>query len=112
MTPRAATATAIYIDEFDVTRSAGPLFDDSFNRSITLSGGAGTTLSSGVNFAGGGAASYFVHGKVPERTANSGQALVSASNGVLISHRRRSSRRFRWPELSLRAERRPPPRTP
>ena len=85
MTPRAATATAIYIDEFDVTRSAAPLFDDSFNRSLTLSGGAGTTLPSGVNFAGGGAASYFVHGKVAERTANNGQALVSASNGVLIS---------------------------
>ena len=79
-----AAATSIYMDEFSVTRSGSPLYDDSFNQSITLSGGTGTVVPSGIDFADDGPASYFVRGKIPETTANNGQALLDTKNGVLI----------------------------
>lgn len=83
--PRPAAATSINMDEFSVTLNGSPLFDDSFNRSTTLNGGTGATVASGVNFAGGGAASYFVHGAIPESTANNGQALLNTANGIVVS---------------------------
>lgn len=83
--PGSAKATSIYMDEFSVTRSGSPLFDDSFNQNTTLNGGTGSTVASGVNFAGDGPASYFVHGMIPERTANNGQALLDTANGIRVS---------------------------
>ena len=83
--PGSATATSIYMDEFSVTRNGSPLFDDTFNQNTTLSGGTGSTVGSGVNFAGDGPANYFVHGTIPETTANSGQALLNTANGIVVT---------------------------
>ena len=82
--PGMAAATSIYMDELGVTRNGSSLFDDSFNQSITLNGGAGTVVPSGVDFTSGGPADYFVRGKIPETTASNGQALLDTKNGVLI----------------------------
>jgi PEP-CTERM motif len=83
--PSPAAATLIHMDEFSVTLNGSPLFDDSFNQNTTLNGGAGSTVASGVNFAAGGPASYFVHGAIPESTANNGQALLDTANGVVVT---------------------------
>jgi hypothetical protein len=83
--PTPAAAIAINVDEFSVTRNGNPLFDDTFNRSITLNGGTGTTVPSGTNFAGGTAANYFVHGSIPETTANNGQAVLNTANGIVVT---------------------------
>jgi hypothetical protein len=50
-----------------------------------LNGGVGSTVLSGVNFAGDSAASYFVHGAIPESTANNGQALLNTANGIVVT---------------------------
>ena len=83
--PGSAAATSIYMDEFSVTRNGSPLFDDTFNQNTTLSGGTGSTVGSGVNFAGDCPATYFVHGTIPETTANSGQALLNTANGIVVT---------------------------
>ena len=83
--PGSAEATSVNMDEFSVTLNGSPLFDDSFNQNTNLIGGTGTTVASGVNFAGGGAASYFVHGTIPESTTNSGQALLNTANGTVVN---------------------------
>src|SRR5215467_9928820 len=83
--PGSATATSIDMDEFSVTRNGSPIFDDSFNQNTTLNGGTGSSVPSGVNFTGGGPANYFVGGAIPETTANNGQALLSTTNGVLVT---------------------------
>jgi hypothetical protein len=79
-----AAATVVNLDEFSIVRSGTTIFDDSFDRNITLSGGAGTTLSSGTTFSDGTAASYFVRGSIPETTVNNGQAQLNTANGILI----------------------------
>lgn len=80
--PDLAAATTVNADEFSVTRSGSPLFDDSFSRNTTLVGGNGTTVPSGVNFSDGVAANYFVRGSIPESTANNGQATFNTANGI------------------------------
>ena len=82
--PGSATATSIDMDEFSVTRNGSPLFDDTFNQNTTLNGGTGSTVASGTNFSGDGPADYFVHGAIPETTANNGQALLNTANGIEI----------------------------
>jgi hypothetical protein len=83
--PSSAEATSIFMDEFSVTRNGSPLFDDSFNQNATLNGGTGSTVASGVNFAGDGPASYFAHGMIPQSTANNGQALLDTANGIVVT---------------------------
>lgn len=83
--PGTAAATSTPMDEFSVTLSGSPLFDDSFNQNTTLNGGTGSSVPSGVNFTGGGPANYFVHGTIPESTANNGQALLNTANGIRVS---------------------------
>jgi hypothetical protein len=83
--PSPAEATEINMDEFSVTLNGSPLFDDSFNQNITLNGGTGSTVASGVNFAGDGPANYFVQGMIPESTANNGQALLNTANGITVT---------------------------
>jgi len=60
------------------------IFDDSFNRNLSLVGGSGTSLSSGTTFTDGSPANYFVHGTINETTANSGQAVLNTANGDLV----------------------------
>ena len=43
-----AAATVVNVDEFAVVRNGTTIFDDSFNRNITLNGGSGTVLPSGT----------------------------------------------------------------
>jgi len=83
--PGSAKATSIHMDEFSVTLNGSPLFDDSFNQNTTLNGGTGSTVASGVNFAGGSPANYFVHGIIPESTTNNGQALLNTANGIVVT---------------------------
>ena len=84
--PSPAQATSIYIDEFNATLNGSPLFDDTFNQNTTLVGGTGATVASGVNFAGTSTgANYFVHGSIPEQTANNGQALLDTANGTVVT---------------------------
>jgi hypothetical protein len=65
-----AAATVVNVDEFAVVRNGTTIFDDSFNRNITLNGGSGTVLPSGTTFSDGTAANYRVVGSFPETTAN------------------------------------------
>ena len=78
-----AAATVVDLDEFAVVRNGTTIFDDSFNRNTTLSGGSGTVLPSGTTFSDGTAANYRVQGSIPETTANNGQAQLKAANGIL-----------------------------
>jgi len=71
-----AAAIIVYADEFAVVKNGTTIFDDSFNRNTTLSGGNGTVLLSGTNFSDGTPASYFLQGSLPETTANNGQGAV------------------------------------
>ena len=63
-----AAATVVDLDEFAVVRNGTTIFDDSFNRNTTLSGGSGTVLPSGTTFSDGTAANYRVQGSIPETT--------------------------------------------
>ena len=83
--PDTAGATSIFMDEFSVIRNGSPLFDDTFNQNVTLTGGTGSTVSSGVSFTGDGPANYFVGGTIPETTANNGQALLNTANGIVVT---------------------------
>src|SRR5580704_13762524 len=78
-----AAASVVNVDEFAVARNGTTIFDDSFNRDITLNGGSGSVIPSGTTFSDGTAASYFVQGSIPETTANNGQAQLNAANGIL-----------------------------
>ena len=78
-----AAATVVNLDEFAVVRNGTTIFDDSFNRNTTLSGGSGTVLPSGTTFSDGTAANYRVQGSIPETTANNGQAQLNAASGIL-----------------------------
>ncbi len=53
-----AAASVVNLDEFAVVRNGTTIFDDSFNRNITLNGGSGTVIPSGTTFSDGTAASY------------------------------------------------------
>jgi hypothetical protein len=79
-----ATADVVNVDEFAVVNNATQIFDDSFNRTLNLVGGPGTTLSSGANFANGRPASYHVKGTITESTANNGQAKLDTADGTLV----------------------------
>jgi hypothetical protein len=48
-----AAATSIHMDEFAVTRNGSLLFDDTFNQNITLNGGIGSIVPSGVSYSDG-----------------------------------------------------------
>ena len=80
-----AAATVVNVDEFAVSRNGTPIFDDSFDRNVTLNGGSGTSLPSGTNFSDGTPANYFVQGSFSETTANNGQAHLDTANGRLIA---------------------------
>ena len=87
--PEIAAADVFNIDEFAVTNNGTQIFDDSFNRTLTLTGGSGTILSSGTNFENGfesnAAANYFVRGTITETTANNGQAQLNTADGEVIT---------------------------
>src|SRR5208283_4709986 len=83
--PSAAAADVVNMDEFAVVNSGTQVFDDSFNRTLSLVGGSGTTLSSGTTFADGTAANYHVVGTINETTANNGQAVLDTANGFRIT---------------------------
>ena len=55
-----AAASVVNVDEFAVARNGTTIFDDSFNRDITLDGGSGTVIPSGTTFSDGTAATYRV----------------------------------------------------
>lgn len=80
-----AAATLVDVDELSVVRNGTTIFDDSFNRNITLNGGAGTSLPSGTTFSDGTAENYHVQGSIPETTANNGQAQLNTANGILMA---------------------------
>jgi hypothetical protein len=79
-----AAATVVNFDEFAVVRNGTTIFDDSFDRNITLIGVPGTPVPSGTTFSDGTAANYGVQGSIPETTANNGQAQFNTANGILI----------------------------
>jgi hypothetical protein len=79
-----AAAFVVNFDEFAVVRDGTTIFDDSFNRNMTLSGGPGTPLPSGTTFSDGTPANYFVQGTIPLTTANNGQAQLNTANGNFI----------------------------
>jgi hypothetical protein len=81
---REAAGTVVDLDGFTVGREGTTIFDDSFDRNITLNGGAGTVLPSGTNFSDGTPASYRVIGSIPETTANNGQAQLNTAKGFVI----------------------------
>jgi PEP-CTERM motif len=83
--PSVAAADVVNMDEFAVVNNGTQIFDDSFNRTLSLVGGSGTTLSSGTTFTGGSPANYFVHGTVNETTVNNGQAVLDTANGQVIT---------------------------
>jgi hypothetical protein len=79
-----APATVVNADEVAVVLSGTTIFDDSFDRNITLNGGSGKVVASETNFSDGTPANYFVQGSIPEMTANNGQARFDTANGILI----------------------------
>jgi hypothetical protein len=83
--PNAAAADIFNLDQFAVVNNTAQIFDDSFNRTLSLVGGSGTALSSGTTFANGTAANYFVLGTINETTANNGQAVLDTANGFQIT---------------------------
>jgi hypothetical protein len=83
--PNAAAADVVNMDEFAVVNNGTQIFDDSFNRTLSLVGGSGTTLSSGTTFFNDTPANYHVVGTVNETTANNGQAVLDTANGFKIT---------------------------
>jgi hypothetical protein len=83
--PMAARADSVNADEFEVVRSGTTIFDDSFASGTTLVGGNGTFLPASVTFSDGSTANYFVHGTIPQTTANNGQATLNTANGIAVS---------------------------
>lgn len=79
-----AAATVVNLDEFAVARNGATIFDDSFDRNITLNGGSGMSVPSGTTFSDGSPANYFVQGAIPETTANNGQAQWNTANGIVV----------------------------
>ena len=80
-----ARADVVNLDEFAVVRNGTTIFEDSFNRNITLNGGSGTVVPSGTTFSDGTAATYRVQGSIPETTSNNGQAQFNTANGIPIA---------------------------
>jgi hypothetical protein len=79
-----AAASVVNLDEFAVVRDGITIFDDSFNRNITLNA-AGAPVPSGMTFSDGTPANYFLQGSIPETTANNGQAQLNTANGLLVA---------------------------
>src|SRR5262249_15649614 len=50
-----------------------------------LVGGNGTLQPASVTFSDGSTANYFVHGTIPQTTANNGQATLNTANGIVES---------------------------
>lgn len=67
-------ATVVSIEEFTVTRNGTTLFSDSFSD--------GLAPPSAPNFAGGGAANYFVLGTIPVTAESGGLLQLDTANGV------------------------------
>jgi hypothetical protein len=80
-----AGATVVNFVEFAVTRDRTTIFNDSFDRNITLNGGSGSLVSSGTTFSDGTPANYRVTGSIPETTANNGRAQLNTANGILVA---------------------------
>ena len=80
-----ATPTTVNVDEFAVDLNAPVIFDDSFNSTTTLVGGTGALQTASVTFSDGTTANYFVHGTIPQTTANNGQATLNTANGTIQS---------------------------
>jgi hypothetical protein len=88
--PAAESADSVNADEFEVIRGTATtpsttIFDDSFASGTTLVGGNGTQLPASVTFSDGTTANYFVHGTIPQTTANNGQATLNTANGIVVS---------------------------
>jgi hypothetical protein len=84
--PTTAAADTVNLDEFAVVRNGTQIFDDAFERNTTLTGGAGTSVSSQTTFLDTGTgASYFVRGSFSETTASNGQANLNTANGIVVS---------------------------
>jgi hypothetical protein len=80
-----AAPTVINVDELAVVKNGTTIFDDSFDRNITLNGASGMLVPSGTTFSDNAPASYFVQGSIPEATANNGQAQFNTANGILVT---------------------------
>ena len=80
-----AAASVVNVDEFAVERNGTTIFDDSFNRDITLNGGSGTVIPSGTTFSDGTAATYRVIGSISETAANNGQVQLNTALGSLMA---------------------------
>jgi hypothetical protein len=80
-----AAASVVNVDEFAVARNGTTIFDDSFNRNITLNGGSGTVIPSGTTFSDGTAATYRVIGSISETAANNGQVQLNTAVGSLMA---------------------------
>jgi len=63
---KSASADVATMDEFTVTRDGMLIFDDTFGAGLTLAGGTGAVLSSGLMLPDGSTASYHVMGTVTE----------------------------------------------
>ena len=80
-----AGATVVNFDEFAVVRDGTAIFDDSFDRNITLDGGSGSLVPSGTTFSDGTPANYRVQGSIPETPANNGHAQLNTANGIVVA---------------------------
>ena len=83
--PAAASADSVNADELEVIRNGTTIFDDSFASGTPLVGGNGTLQPASVNFSDNTPANYFVHGTIPQTTANNGQATLNTANGIVVS---------------------------
>jgi hypothetical protein len=79
-----ATPTTVNVDEFQVILNQSVIFDDSFNSNTTLQN-SGPLQPASVTFSNGATADYFVHGTIPQTTANNGQATLNTANGIIQS---------------------------
>src|SRR3974390_3465961 len=77
-----ATPTTVPVDEFAVSLDGTPIFDDSFNSSTSLVGGTTGALQPASVFfltAPTTPSNYFVHGTIPQTTANNAQATLNTA---------------------------------
>ena len=80
-----ATPTTVNVDQFAVQLNTPLIFNDSFNSNTSLVGGTGALQPASVTFSDGTTANYFVHGTIPQTTANNGQATLNTANGTIQS---------------------------
>jgi len=80
-----ATPTTVNVDQFAVQLNTPLIFNDSFNSNTSLVGGTGALQPASVTFSDGTTANYFVHGTIPQTTANNGQATLNTAAGIVVS---------------------------